>query len=202
MFQNNVIIDSERFCQDLSNGVWQNTEILSILNCHSSKIFLHNVIIDSETPCQDLSNGACQNTAERLVVAQWVKKDKNKFTFNSRIFKVPRCFCTMRILILKVLPRPFQRCMLERGRMPSFCTMGQKYKNKFSFQFQDFHSFKIFLHNVIIDSERPCQNLSSGVCQNTGEFLAFAQWVKKIKQIYLLIPRFSQFQDVFAQCNY
>ena len=96
---------------------------------HSSKIFLHNVIIDSETACQDLSNGVCQNTAECLVIAQWVKTDKNKF----------------------------------------------------SFQFQNFHSSQMFLHNAYIDSERSCQHLSNGVCQNTGECLVFAQWVTKIK---------------------
>ena len=61
--------------------------------------------------------------------------------------------------------------MLEHGRMRSFCTMGQKDKNKFSFLIQDFHSSKMFLHNMIIDSE------------NTAECIAFAQWVKKVKQI-------------------
>ena len=59
--------------------------------------------------------------------------------------------------------------------------MRQKVKSKLSFQFQNFHSSKMFLHNVNTDSERSWQDLSNGVCKNTAECLVFAQWAKKIK---------------------
>ena len=56
--------------------------------------------------------------------------------------------------------------------------MGENIFWKLLKKLKNFQTSEVFLHNLFIDSESPFEDLSNDICENTGQFLVFAQWAK------------------------